>query len=54
MLDMPRELICFASGLLAARRRQIGTRKGTCRLGCCKQALFAPAWFGDKGHYDEH
>src|SRR5512142_660991 len=49
MLDVPRELIWFVSGLLAARRREIGTRKGTRRLGCYKQALFALAWFRDKG-----
>ena len=29
MLDVPRELIWFVSGLLAVRRRQIGTRRGT-------------------------
>ena len=34
---------------LAARRRQIGTRRGTRRLGCYRQALFALAWFRDKG-----
>ena len=28
---------------------KIGTRKGTRRLGCYKQALFALAWFRDKG-----
>ena len=49
MLDVPRELIFFVSRLLAARRRQIGTRKGTRRLGCYKQAVFALAWFRDKG-----
>lgn len=49
MLDVPRELIWFVSRLLAARRRQIGTRKGTRRLGCYKQAVFALAWFRDKG-----
>ena len=49
MLDVPRELIWFVSGLLAARRRQIGTRKGTRRLGCYRQALFGLAWFRDKG-----
>ena len=49
MLDVPRELILFVSGLLAARRREIGTRKGTRRLGCYRQALFALAWFRDKG-----
>ena len=49
MPDVPRELIWFVSRLLAARRRQIGTRKGTRRLGCYKQAVFALAWFRDKG-----
>ena len=49
MLDVPRELILFVSGLLAAHRREIGTRKGTRRLGCYRQALFALAWFRDKG-----
>ena len=49
MLDVPRELISFVSGLLAARRRLIGTRKGTRRLGCYRQALFGLAWFRDKG-----
>ena len=49
MLDVSRELILFVSGLLAARRRQIGTRKGTRRLGCYRQALFGLAWFRDKG-----
>jgi hypothetical protein len=48
MLDVPRELVLFVSGLLAARR-QVGTRKGTRRLGCYKQALFGLAWFRDKG-----
>ena len=42
MLDVPRELVLFVSGLLAARR-QVGTRKGTRRLGCYKQALFGLA-----------
>jgi hypothetical protein len=49
MLDVPGELIWSVSRLLAARRREIGTRKGTRRLGCYKQALFALAWFRDKG-----
>ena len=48
-LDVPRDLILFVSGLLAARRRRIGTRKGTRRLGCYRQALFGLAWFRDKG-----
>jgi hypothetical protein len=49
MLDVPRELVWFVSGLLAAHRREIGTRKGTRRLGCYRQALFGLAWFRDKG-----
>ena len=49
MLDVPRELVLFVSGLLAARRRQVGTRRGTRKLGCYRQALFALAWFRDKG-----
>jgi hypothetical protein len=49
MLDVPRELILLVSGLLAAHRCEIGTRKGTRRLGCYKQALSGLAWFRDKG-----
>ena len=49
MLDVPRELVWFVSGLLAAHRREIGTRRGTRRLGCYRQALFGLAWFRDKG-----
>jgi IS5 family transposase len=49
MLDVPGELVRFVSELLAARRREIGTRKGTRRLTCHKQALFGLAWFRDKG-----
>jgi hypothetical protein len=46
-LDVPRELVLFVSRLLARHRREIGTRKGTRRLGCYRQALFALAWFRD-------
>jgi hypothetical protein len=49
MLDVPGELVRFVSALLAAHRREIGTRKGTRRLTCHKQALFGLAWFRDKG-----
>jgi len=49
MLDVPDELVRFVSGLLAVRRREIGTRKGTRKLGCYRQALFGLAWFRDKG-----
>ena len=47
-LDVPPGLVLFVSALLAARRREIGTRKGTRRLGCYRQALFALAWYRDR------
>jgi hypothetical protein len=46
-LDVPRELVLFVSRLLARHRREIGTRKGTRRLGCFRQALLVLAWFRD-------
>lgn len=48
MLDVPRELILFVSALLAERRRSIGTRKKTRKLGRYRQALFGLAWFRDQ------
>lgn len=48
MLDVPKDLIWFVAGLLAARRRSIGTRKNTRKLGCYRQAVFGLAWFRDK------
>ena len=48
VLDVPADLIWFVSRLLAARRRSIGTRKNTRKLGCYRQALFGLAWFRDK------
>ena len=48
MLDVPVSLIWFVSGLLASRRRSIGTRKKARKLGCYRQALFGLAWFRDK------
>ena len=47
-LDVPRDLVLFVSGLLAARRREAGTRKGTRKLGTYRQAVFGLAWFRDK------
>jgi len=44
MLDVPAELTWFVSGPLAARRREVGTRK----LTCYQQALFGLAWYRDK------
>jgi hypothetical protein len=49
MLDVPRDLIWFLSGLPAARRHEIGTRKGARKLGCYRQAISGLAWFRDKG-----
>jgi hypothetical protein len=49
MIDVPPDLVRFVSRLLAARRREAGTRKGTRKLGCYRQALFGLAWFRDKG-----
>ena len=46
-LDVPRELVLFVSRLLARHGREIGTRKGTRKLGCYRQALFVLAWFRD-------
>jgi hypothetical protein len=51
MPGVPRELIWFVSRLPAGHRREIGTRKGIRRLGCYKQAVFALAWFRDKGEF---
>ena len=47
-LDVPLPLVLFVSGLLAAHRREIGTRDGTRALTCWKQAVFALAWFRDR------
>jgi hypothetical protein len=47
-LDVPIQLVLFVSGLLADRRREIGTRNGTRALTCWKQAVFTLAWFRDR------
>jgi hypothetical protein len=47
-LDVPLPLVLFVSGLLAAHRREIGTRDGTRALTCWKQAVFTLAWFRDR------
>ena len=49
MLDVPVSLVWFVSGLLADRRRSIGTRKKARKLSCYRQAMFGLAWFRDKG-----
>jgi hypothetical protein len=48
ILDVPLPLAAFVSRLLAAHRREIGTRTGTRALTCWKQAVFALAWFRDR------
>ncbi len=48
MLDVPVELVAYVARLLADHRREIGTRKGTRKLTCGKQAKFVLAWFRDK------
>ena len=48
MLDVPKELARYLSGLLAAERRRRGTRQGTRRLTPYRQAVFALAWFRKK------
>jgi hypothetical protein len=47
-LDVPVVLIWFVSGLLAAHRREAGTRRNTRSLGCYRQALFGLAWYRDR------
>jgi hypothetical protein len=48
ILDVPLPLAVFVSDLLAAHRREIGTRNGTRALTCRKQAVFTLAWFRDR------
>ena len=48
ILGVPLPLAVFVSGLLAAHRREIGTRNGTRALTCWKQAVFTLAWFRDR------
>jgi hypothetical protein len=47
-LDVPLQLVLFVSRLLAERRGEIGTRRGTRALTCWKQAVFVLAWFRDR------
>jgi hypothetical protein len=48
MLDIPVQLAWYVARLLAARRREIGTRRGTRALSTWRQAVFALAWFRDR------
>jgi hypothetical protein len=47
-LDVPVQLVLFVSGLLADRRHEVGTRRGTRVLTCFRQAVFVLAWFRDR------
>jgi len=48
MLDVPLQLALSVADLLAAHRRESGTRHGTRTLTCRNQAIFALAWFRDR------
>ena len=48
MLDVPVQLALFVARLLAAHRREIGTRRDTRALSTWRQAVFALAWFRDR------
>ncbi|MFI0471076.1 transposase family protein [Saccharopolyspora sp. 5N102] len=47
ILDVPRELALYLAGLLAARRRELGTRKGRRALTPFGQAVLGLRWFRD-------
>jgi hypothetical protein len=49
MLDVPRELVAFVSGLLRAHRRVLGTRKGTRILTTWRHTVFGLVWFRNRG-----
>lgn len=46
-LDVPRNLVFFVAGLLRANRGKLGTRRGTRKLSCYRQAVFILAWMRD-------
>lgn len=48
MLDVPRELVMYVAGLLAANRLALGTRRRTRALTCWSQALFVLVWFRER------
>ncbi|GGI66931.1 transposase [Microbispora rosea subsp. aerata] len=54
MLDVPRELLGYVGRLLYWERRRRGTPKGSRRLTCFYQALFALAWFRSKPNIRLH
>lgn len=46
--DVPRELVAYLAGLLAAERHARGTRAGSQALSCWRQAIFALVWFRER------
>lgn len=54
MLDVSRDLVRFVGRLLYAERRARHTPKGSRRLTCFYQALFALAWFRSKPNVRLH
>lgn len=46
--DMPRELVAYLAGLLAAERHARGIRAGSRALSCWRQAIFALVWFRER------
>jgi hypothetical protein len=51
VLDVPKELVRYLAGLLAAERRLLGTRTGSRSLTCHYEAILVLVWFrkgGDK------
>lgn len=53
-LDVSRELVRYVGRLLFHERRRRGTPKGSRRLTCFYQALFALAWFRSKPNIRLH
>ena len=51
-LDVSRELVWFAAGLLLAERRRRGTPRGSRELTCCWQAVLGLRWFRDRTAID--
>ena len=51
MLDMPRDLILFVSGLLAARRRQIGHKEGNLQAGLLQAGAVRPGLVPGQGRH---
>ncbi|WP_340560201.1 transposase family protein [Streptomyces sp. GSL17-111] len=48
-LDVPRHVVAYLSRLLAARRRRLGTPRGSRALGPFRQAVLVLRWFRERG-----